>query len=84
MLKLVGEHDTVSNRDLGDAAHYVKFAFGAYGYMLYLWSKPQHRFDPPKFLFARRNSRTPCLLLSNILHVFTRPLDEVKEQQYDL
>eukprot|EP00884_Botryococcus_braunii_P013119 jgi/Botrbrau1/21808/Bobra.0190s0028.1 len=43
VLKLVGDYDTVSDRDLSDAAHFVKYAFGAYGYMLYLWSKPQHR-----------------------------------------
>lgn len=33
----------VSDGDLAEAAHYSKFAFAAYGYMLYIWSKPQYK-----------------------------------------
>lgn len=33
----------VSDEDLQEAAHYAKYAFAAYGYMLYIWSKPQYK-----------------------------------------
>ena len=33
----------VSDDDLQEAAHYAKYAFAAYGYMLYIWSKPQYK-----------------------------------------
>lgn len=33
----------VSDDDLREAAYYAKYAFAAYGYMLYIWSKPQYK-----------------------------------------
>jgi len=33
----------VSDEDLQEAAQYAKYAFAAYGYMLYIWSKPQYK-----------------------------------------
>ena len=33
----------VSDEDLREAAYYAKYAFAAYGYMLYIWSKPQYK-----------------------------------------
>ena len=35
--------DHVSDADVTEAAHYCKYAFAAYGYMLYIWSKPQYK-----------------------------------------
>ncbi|KAK9826366.1 hypothetical protein WJX81_002936 [Elliptochloris bilobata] len=35
-----GAREAVSDEDLDEAAHFSKFAFAAYGYMLYVWSKP--------------------------------------------
>ena len=32
--------------DLAEAAHYSTYAFAAYGYMLYIWSKPQYKCGP--------------------------------------
>jgi hypothetical protein len=36
--------EAVSDEDLMEAAHFSKFAFAAYGYMLYIWSKPQYKY----------------------------------------
>ena len=33
--------DHVSDKDVVEAAYFAKYAFAAYGYMLYIWSKPQ-------------------------------------------
>ena len=33
--------DHVSDKDVQEAAYFAKYAFAAYGYMLYIWSKPQ-------------------------------------------
>ena len=33
--------DHVSDKDMVEAAYFAKYAFAAYGYMLYIWSKPQ-------------------------------------------
>jgi len=41
-----GVRDAVSDADLDEAAHFAKFAFAAYGYMLYVWSKPQWKCGP--------------------------------------
>lgn len=35
--------EQVSDVDIQEAAHYSKYAFAAYGYMLYIWSKPQYK-----------------------------------------
>ena len=35
-----GAREAVSDEDLDEAAHFSKYAFAAYGYMLYVWSKP--------------------------------------------
>lgn len=35
--------EAVSDADVAEAAHYSKYAFAAYGYMLYIWSKPQYK-----------------------------------------
>ncbi|CAL8465267.1 g4802 [Coccomyxa elongata] len=35
--------DAVSDADIEEAAYFSKYAFAAYGYMLYIWSKPQFR-----------------------------------------
>ncbi|KAL3156144.1 hypothetical protein ABBQ32_012435 [Trebouxia sp. C0010 RCD-2024] len=34
-------YEEVNPTDLGEAAHFCRFAFAAYGYMLYIWSRPQ-------------------------------------------
>ena len=34
-------YEEVDPKDLGEAAHFCRFAFAAYGYMLYIWSRPQ-------------------------------------------
>ena len=41
-----GAREPVSDADLDEAAHFSKFAFAAYGYMLYVWSKPQWKCAP--------------------------------------
>lgn len=33
----------VSSKDINTAAHFMKYAFAAYGYMLYIWSEPRYR-----------------------------------------
>ena len=35
------DYEEVDPKDLGEAAHFCRFAFAAYGYMLYIWSRPQ-------------------------------------------
>ncbi|KAL0029095.1 hypothetical protein WJX77_006448 [Trebouxia sp. C0004] len=35
------QYEEVDPHDLGEAAHFCRFAFAAYGYMLYIWSRPQ-------------------------------------------
>ncbi len=35
--------DHVSDKDVVEAAYFAKYAFAAYGYMLYIWSKPQYK-----------------------------------------
>ena len=35
--------DPVSDHDLDEAAHYCRYAFAAYGYLLYIWSQPQYK-----------------------------------------
>lgn len=35
------QYEEVDDHDLGEAAHFCRFAFAAYGYMLYIWSRPQ-------------------------------------------
>lgn len=35
--------DAVSDEDIEEAAYFSKYAFAAYGYMLYIWSKPQFK-----------------------------------------
>lgn len=35
------EYEQVEPKDLAEAAHFCRFAFAAYGYMLYIWSRPQ-------------------------------------------
>jgi len=35
------DYEEVDPHDLGEAAHFCRFAFAAYGYMLYIWSRPQ-------------------------------------------
>lgn len=39
--------DVVSDEDIEEAAYYSKYAFAAYGYMLYIWSKPQYKYALP-------------------------------------
>ena len=38
--------EQVSDPDIQEAAHYSKYAFAAYGYMLFIWSKPQYKCVP--------------------------------------
>lgn len=33
----------VGDHDLDEAAHYSRYAFAAYGYLLYIWSQPQYK-----------------------------------------
>jgi hypothetical protein len=59
--------DHVSDEDLQEAAHYAKYAFAAYGYLLYIWSKPQHKYGPHQvpdssFAFSLRRSAACCML----------------------
>lgn len=49
--------DSVSDGDIEEAAYFSKYAFAAYGYMLYIWSKPQFRWAPPH-LMIRQNHFT--------------------------
>ena len=35
--------DAVSDHDLDEAAHYCRYAFAAYGYLLYIWAQPQYK-----------------------------------------
>lgn len=35
-----GDREKVSDADVAEAAHFVKYSFAAYGYLLYLFSKP--------------------------------------------
>lgn len=35
-----GDREKVSDEDVAEAAHYVKYSFAAYGYLLYVFSKP--------------------------------------------
>jgi hypothetical protein len=37
---VVKELEPVSDKDLVDAAHYINYAFAAYGYMLFVWAQP--------------------------------------------
>ena len=43
----------VSDEDVEEAAHYVRYAFAAYGFLLYIWSQPQYRFDFVVSFFPR-------------------------------
>ncbi|KAK9847646.1 hypothetical protein WJX84_000251 [Apatococcus fuscideae] len=45
--------EAVSCKDLETAAHFMKYAFAAYGYMLYIWSEPRYR-GCCKLLMGRR------------------------------
>ena len=38
--------DAVSDHDLDETAHYCRYAFAAYGYLLYIWSQPQYKCGP--------------------------------------
>ena len=38
--------ESVSDEDIEEAAYFSKYAFAAYGYMLYIWSKPQFKCAP--------------------------------------
>ena len=38
--------DPVSDNDVDEAAHYCRYAFAAYGYLLYIWTQPQYKWDP--------------------------------------
>ena len=44
--------EAVSDHDLDEAAHYCRYAFAAYGYLLYIWAQPQYKYDtiPPFFV----------------------------------
>ena len=35
-----GDRERVGDADVAEAAHYVKFSFAAYGYLLFVFSKP--------------------------------------------
>lgn len=35
--------DVVSDHDVDEAAHYCRYAFAAYGYLLYIWAQPQYK-----------------------------------------
>lgn len=37
------ELQPVSSDDVDEAAHYCRYAFAAYGYLLYIWSQPQYK-----------------------------------------
>jgi hypothetical protein len=39
--------DKVSDHDVDEAAHYCRYAFAAYGYLLYIWAQPQYKYPPP-------------------------------------
>ena len=47
-----GAREAVSDEDLDEAAHFSKYAFAAYGYMLYVWSKPLQKCAAPATLAA--------------------------------
>lgn len=51
-----GAREAVSDEDLDEAAHFSKYAFAAYGYMLYVWSKPLQK-------CARGRVRCTCRML---------------------
>ena len=36
-------YEQVDPKDLGEASHYCRFAFAAYGYMLFIWNRPKVR-----------------------------------------
>lgn len=59
-----GVRDAVSDEDLEEAAHFAKYAFAAYGYMLYVWSRPQLKCAPG----APPNVPRPaeCLFINNV------------------
>ena len=35
-----GKRERVSNVDVAEAAHFANYSFAAYGYLLYVFSKP--------------------------------------------
>lgn len=35
-----GDREKVGNEDVAEAAHYVKYSFAAYGYLLFVFSRP--------------------------------------------
>ena len=55
-----GAREPVSDADLDEAAHFSKFAFAAYGYMLYVWSKPQWKCAPLQRGSCERAQRAEC------------------------
>ena len=58
-----GAREAVSDEDLDEAAHFSKYAFAAYGYMLYVWSKPLQK-------CARARTRCTCRMLCTQVHVW--------------
>lgn len=38
------ELNAVSDHDVNEAAHYCRYAFAAYGYLLYIWAQPQYKY----------------------------------------
>ena len=41
LVKFSGDREKVSDDDVAEAAHFSKYAYAAYGYMMYLMSKPK-------------------------------------------
>ncbi len=63
--------DAVSDADIEEAAYFSKYAFAAYGYMLYIWSKPQFRWAPQQSISHPIASQTTrlsfgCLVLWDV------------------
>ena len=58
-----GAREAVSDADLDEAAHFSKYAFAAYGYMLYVWSKPLQKCACGRVRCSRRMLCGPEIML---------------------